>query len=186
MCVCVYSGEDKRTNIDDIFFAFSFASHCYNSSHQYRPNSNSYRIENDKANAGTYHWRCHCSGQSKFWVAKERARKRERTKQEDSSCFAFLKAIILLIIWHVDIRTHTQTGVSISVVDVWRKQVALFCSPSVNTKRNKTRWNRMAYIRKTRCQKSKIKTQRWRRYLISPQINSPSDLGFFFLSLSLF
>lgn len=52
--VCIAVRTNERTSAT-FFFAFSLASYCYNSSHQNRPNSNSYRNENDKAKAGTYH-----------------------------------------------------------------------------------------------------------------------------------
>jgi len=39
--VCMYSGEDKRTNIDDIF-AFSLTSYYCNSSYHWSSNSNNH------------------------------------------------------------------------------------------------------------------------------------------------
>ncbi len=40
---------------------------------------------------------------------------------------------------------------------VWRKQVALFCSPSINTKSNKRWWNEIEYRKEGNQQKDKIK-----------------------------
>ncbi len=107
MYVCIAVRTNERTSTT--FFAFSFASYCCNSSHQCCSSSNNYRIDNDKAKATTYQWRRHRSGHSKLEYHTS-----ERTRQEESSCFAFLKAVILFIIRHIDIRTHIHTNRSVN------------------------------------------------------------------------
>ncbi len=104
MRACVYNGEEKRTNIDDIF-AFSLASYCCNSSHQCYSNSNNYRT--GKAKTQIYI----CDVVIILPIASQNTM---RTRQEESSCIAFLKAVVLFIIRH----THTNGSVNQCVIYV--------------------------------------------------------------------
>lgn len=75
-------------------------------------------IDNDEANTTTYQCRRQRSGHYKLKdQTSERARRRKRTRQEESSCFAFLKVGVFLTIG-TQRQTHiqTHTGVSISVL----------------------------------------------------------------------
>lgn len=111
MHTCVYSGEDKRTNIDDIFFLRSRL-HLTATTVLIKTVLIATTIETRTTKQKQEHIIDVVIALARASLSSKRAS--ERTKQEESSCLAFLKAIILFIIRHVDIRTHTHTNGSVN------------------------------------------------------------------------
>jgi hypothetical protein len=105
VCVHVYIAVRRNERTSTTFFAFSLASYCCNSSHQFYSNSNNYRT--GKAKTQIYLWRRHHSSHSKSEYHANEARR------IFLHCFPQGRCSLHNTTYR---HRHTQTGVSINVL----------------------------------------------------------------------